>query len=353
MSLDFDFPHFLSRQDLDDLLARGWFRMRENVFTTHYYLRDCRLLSTVWLRSPLNGYRFSKNQRKHLRHLHRHYDIAIVPCVITAEHEALYESYLTVAEGERSSRLRGVLGDNTADVFYSKLLEVRDPAENNRLIGLSIFDEGAKAIQSIVGIYHPDYASESLGVYTMLLEVEYAIQSGFEYYYIGYFTPGFATFDYKLRLQNLEFFSPDDDSWAPLSEFRSEVLWSSQHIAKLTELKTVLDAMGIETRIRLNVHYDTIILHALGDVYVDEPLILDMRLDPKQRVGHLCYFAIHQQRYKLILADYESRKSARLPRNTNVSEGYPEHQSLIRKTHLLSESESIADLLMAIWGEDC
>jgi arginine-tRNA-protein transferase len=352
MSLDFEFPHFLSRQDLDALLARGWFRMRENVFTTHYYLRDCRLLSTVWLRSPLDGYRFSKSQRKHLRYLHQRYEIAFMNCALTEEHEVLYQEYLKVAEGERSSSLRGVLGEDTADIFHSKMLEVRDPEQNNRLIAMSIFDEGLCALQSIVGIYHPEYGHESLGVYTMLLEVEQAIQTGFSHYYIGYFTPGFATFDYKLRLQNLEYFNPDDELWRPLADLDRKTLWSSQHIDRLTEMKVVLDAMGIHTRMRLNVHYDTIILHALGDVYVDEPLVLDMRLDTNQRIGHLCYFAIHQQRYKLVLADYESRTSNREAKEPTTDEGFPEHQSLIRKTHLIAESESIADLLMAIWGEE-
>ena len=183
-------------------------------------------------------------------------------------------------------------------------------------------------------------------------EVENAIQAGFSYYYIGYFTPGSSTFDYKLRLQNLEYFNPDDELWRSLTELDSKMLWSSQHVDRLTEMKVVLEAMGIQTTMRLNVHYDTIILHALGDVYVDEPLVLDMRLDPNQRIGHLCYFAIHQQRYKLILADYESRTSNREAKNPTSEDGFPEHQSLIRKTHLITESDAITDLLMAIWGEE-
>ena len=53
-------------------------------------------------------------------------------CVLTEEHEALYQDYLTVAEGERSSTLRGVLGEDTVDIFALRWLEVRDP---NRIIG--------------------------------------------------------------------------------------------------------------------------------------------------------------------------------------------------------------------------
>ena len=57
-----DFIVFIM-EELDALLNKGWFRMRENVFTTHYYIRNADLLSTVWLRSTLANYRFSKSQR--------------------------------------------------------------------------------------------------------------------------------------------------------------------------------------------------------------------------------------------------------------------------------------------------
>ena len=351
MSLDFEFPPFLSPQQVDDFLARGWFRMRENVFTTHYYIRDSSLLSTVWLRSLLNGYQFSKQQRKHLRKLHRRFNIEVNRFKINDEQEELYQSYLTVAEGERSLTLQGVLGDDSKDIFDSHVLEVRDPDNDNKLVGLSIFDVGLHAIQSIIGIYSPDYSEDSLGVYTMMLEVEYAIQQGFRYYYIGYFTPGFATFDYKLRLQNLEYFDPDVDEWYSMQRFERSKLWSSQHIERLEQLRDGLNTFGIPTRMILNVHYDTIILHALGDIYVDEPMVLDMRLDVSLRMGHLCYFSISKQRYVLILADYESRRGISSEAE-QTEDGFPMHRSLIRKTHLIAEGNSVEEVLRVICGED-
>ena len=119
------------------------------------------------------------------------------------------------------------------------------------------------------------------------------------------------------------------------------MLWSSQHVDRLTEMKVVLEAMGIQTTIRLNVHYDTIILHTLGDVYVDEPLVLDMRLDPNRRPGHLL-FCDSSATYKLILADYESRTSNREAKIPTSEDGLPEHQSLfVRRISLQSLMPSL------------
>jgi leucyl-tRNA---protein transferase len=348
MSLEFDFPVFLSPEELDELLGNGWFRMRENVFTTHYYIRDASLLSTVWLRSPLGNYRFSKSQRKHLRHLNARYDIRFMPLLITEEHEDLYQRYLTVAQGERSESLEGVLGDIECVVFKSQMLEVRDPQANNALVAMSVYDVGATSLQSIIGIYAPEYGHESLGVYTMLLEVEHAIVEGYQWYYIGYFTPGFSTFDYKLRLNNLQFFNPDTQQWFPIEQLDLSLLWSGQHISRLEEFQRYLEAHHMAPKIRLNVFYDTIILHDLGETYLDEPIFLDMRMQKNMRMGHLCYFSISQQVYRLYLVDYEARQGN--SRHNNTEGRWPVHNSLIRKTHFVGEATTPEALMRDVWG---
>ena len=104
---------------------------------------------------------------------------------------------------------------------------------------MSVFDIGATALQSIIGMYDPDYEEDSLGVYTMLLEVEWAIEQGYELYYIGYFTPGFSTFDYKLRLQNIQFFNPDSQQWFAIEQLNHDLLWSSQHVQRLQKVQQI------------------------------------------------------------------------------------------------------------------
>lgn len=344
MSIDFDYPIFLSPEQLDKILEKGWFRMHESVFTTHFYMREGKLLSTVWLRSVLDNYQFSKNQRKKLRMIHRRYEVHFSPLRLCSEHEDLYQSYMRTAKGKRAQSISDILGDASELVFQTWQLEVRF---DGQLVAYSVFDVGRRSLQSILGIYDPDFAQDSLGVLTMLLEVEYAIQRGFSFYYIGYFTPNCNAFDYKLRLQNIEFYNPDSERWYPLALLKLEHLWSTIHQRKLEQAQEWLLDNGVESQIFLNQHYDTVILNALGDLYVDEPLGLDIRTKKSSRMGYLCYYSIQQQEYSLYLVDFESRRRVGLPL-VELTDNYPLYTSLIRKTHLVARGESISQVLSTV-----
>ena len=328
MSIDFDYPIFLSPEQLDEILERGWFRMHESVFTTHFYMREGKLLSTVWLRSVLDNYTFSKNQRKRLRAIYRDCDIYFSPLRLCSEHEDLYTKYMGIAKGKRAKSIANILGDASELVFQTWQLEVRSEGQ---LIAYSIFDAGRRSLQSIIGIYDPDYSQASLGVMTMLLEVDYAIKNGFQYYYIGYFTPNCSAFDYKLRLGNLEFYNPDSGQWYPLSFLKEGDLWASIHQRKLEEAKGWLMERGVTSRLFLNQHYDTVILNALGDLYVDKPLALDIRLKPSDRMGYLCHYSIYSEEYSLFLVDFEARRRLEVPLVEDT-----EHFPIYRKTHLIA-----------------
>jgi leucyl-tRNA---protein transferase len=348
MSIDFDFPLFLTPERLDSLLARGWFRMRESVFTTHYYLREGKLLSTVWLRSNLQKYQFSKSQRKMIRRLDQLYDVRISKLQLTEEHELLYQEYLDIAQGERADTIEGILGDVEGLIFQSMQIEIR---HNGRLIGFSVFDCGANSIESIVGVYHPEFAEQSIGIYTMFLEVRYAIENDFSYYYIGYFTPYFPAFDYKLRLGGLQFFNPDNEEWSTLEDLDVNNLWSQLHLKKLNQVKLFLEEKGLQANILINVHYDTIILNELGDLYLEEPLFLDIRLDKQSSIGHLCYYSIRKRCLRLYWADFESKTGIPFSQSVISDEGIPIHTSLIRKTYFVADGQTSVELFCDVYGE--
>ena len=118
---------------------------------------------------------------------------------------------------------------------------------------------------------------------------------------------------------------------------------------RLKRIQEYLTSHGLESTIRLNVFYDTIILHALGDTYLDEPIFLDMRLQPNLRMGHLCYFSIQEQVYKLYLVDYEARHTTN-SRYRDMTGTWPIHDSLIRKTHFIAEATTPEALMQEVWG---
>jgi arginine-tRNA-protein transferase len=77
---------------------------------------------------------------------------------------------------------------------------------NGKLVAASFFDVGAEAISSIYGIFDPQETTRSLGIYTMLKEIEWAIDNGRQYYYPGYAYDGESFYDYKKRFSALERF---------------------------------------------------------------------------------------------------------------------------------------------------
>ena len=60
----------------------------------------------------------------------------------------------------------------------------------DRLVAFSWFDLGRESVQSLIGVYEPSMARQSLGFYTMLLEVQHALEQGLRFHYPGYVLPG-------------------------------------------------------------------------------------------------------------------------------------------------------------------
>ena len=62
--MQFEYPEVLRPEELDRYLARGWFRMRQSIFTCDYLMREHSVHSTLWLRLALEGYNFTYSLRK-------------------------------------------------------------------------------------------------------------------------------------------------------------------------------------------------------------------------------------------------------------------------------------------------
>ena len=89
----------------------------------------------------------------------------------------------------------------------------------NYLIGFSFFDVGITSIASIIGIFNQSYAKYSIGIYTMLIEIEYAKSMELKYYYPGYVAYEPSQFNYKLRLADaFDFYDWYSKRWIPFEK---------------------------------------------------------------------------------------------------------------------------------------
>ncbi|MEK7257049.1 MAG: arginine-tRNA-protein transferase, partial [Bacteroidota bacterium] len=145
------FPTFISGEELDKYLERGWFRMGQAVFTCHFLFFEENLYSPIWMRLPLEGYVFRKNLRRVLAKNERRFRTFIRPANLDQEKEELFERYRLHFKGRLDPNLKINMFDNSeTNIFSSYEIAVYD---GEKLVAFSFFDVGKSSIASIKGVY--------------------------------------------------------------------------------------------------------------------------------------------------------------------------------------------------------
>jgi len=267
-------PEILPPEGLDALLASGWYRMRQSVFTCRYLLGRRGLHTAIWTRLPLRGYRFKGALQRRLRRIDQRFQVEICSAEPTAEHEALYARYLAHVGGDRAETLHEVLYDDDEQrgLFHTRAIEVRD---GERLVAYSFFDEGRDSLQSVIGVYDPAMSRFGLGIGTMLLEIRYGMERGFRFHYAGYVVPGVSSFDYKREVGELEYYDPDDHAWHDLAGLDESQLPTTRMRLGLDRVATLLDQAEIPHDLRCYPPYRVVFMNELQDRCLSAPLFLE------------------------------------------------------------------------------
>ncbi|HXH69923.1 MAG TPA: hypothetical protein VNI60_06195, partial [Pyrinomonadaceae bacterium] len=207
-----DFPLFIneefyttqvSPQQLDWLLADGWRHFGEHFFRYNIGFHENELRRVLPLRIRLAEFEISKSQRRASR---KNQDLQIVfrPIEITTEKEDLFERHKRRFNHAVPDSLYDFLSFEPADV-PCEALEVC-VYEKNKLLAASFFDVGATAVSAVYAMFEPSEISRSLGIFTMLLTIDFASRNGKTFYYSGYAYEGNSFYDYKKRFSALEEF---------------------------------------------------------------------------------------------------------------------------------------------------
>ena len=182
---------------LDFYLAQGYYRMQQDLFTCQFVPFDGRIYTAHWLRLALNRVEWGPEQRRLLRRNAR-LAATVQPFRPTLDHEELYTRYRNAITFDAAPTVAAVLlGEAEHNVFNTYAIELRDGA---RLVAVGIFDLGHRTLAGILNYYDPDYRRDSLGIYLLLLKIQYASQARLQYYYPGYMVHGYPKFDYKLAI---------------------------------------------------------------------------------------------------------------------------------------------------------
>jgi arginine-tRNA-protein transferase len=197
----------------DQLLAKGWRVLGYCMLRHNYTVWDGQLVRTIPLRIPLNAFVFSKSQRKTLR---RHADLRVEhgPIELTPEKADLFERHSTRFRSGGYTSMQTFLTPDSATMPVPGL-EFR-VYNKDRLLACSYVHVGDDAISATYCFFDPEETKRSLGLFTMLAEMDWARRLGKRYYYHGYCHSTPSQFDYKLNFEPLEQYDWAADRWLAL-----------------------------------------------------------------------------------------------------------------------------------------
>ena len=292
------FPHSITGDELDAYLEKGWYRMGLSVFTCHFLFFNDSLFSPIWLRLPLDGLVFRKSLQKIMRQNRQQFRTVVKHAVIDDEKEALFLRYKADFKGKLSATLRDSVLDGEANTIFDTF-EVCI-YDGDKLIGYSFFDLGNNSLASIKGVYDPEYSRFSLGIYTMIEEIHFGLDLGFQYYYPGYFVPGFSRFDYKLRMgrpEEVQFFDLKTQAWMPMQNFSKQNVPVGVLTGRLNEVGQALVNAGITAQMLYYPAYDTNNFMYENERLLESPLFLTLFNNVFPRPRFIVYYDLWREKY--------------------------------------------------------
>ncbi|MCB9778662.1 MAG: hypothetical protein H6742_08885 [Alphaproteobacteria bacterium] len=356
-------PEQLPPDVLDDVLGNGWFRMRQGVFTCRYLLGSHGLHTAVWTRLDLRDYRPDRDHRRRMRRVERELQVDVVPFELTDEHADLYRRYRVHVGGDRADELHEVLYDlddgvllddrsrpvPTRDVFDTWQVRMRD---GERLVAFSCFDRGRKALQSVLGVYDPDYAKLGLGIASMLFEVAHGRDHGFHWHYAGYVVPGVPGFDYKRLVGPLQAWDPVERDWVPLAQVDEDELPHHRLQRALGAVTARLEADEIPCQLRSYPPYRLVHLNGLAERCMATPLYVECGEPRPGRARLALTWNPDSELYSLDAWTRDQDLSRHLPDHELPDDGPPaERHLLVRvgQAGTFGDPDQVVDMVRRAW----
>lgn len=195
------FPDSTTLKTFDERMAAGCYHYDR----TFWRYNKSGELRSIPLRIRLMDFKLSKSQKKVLR-INADLDLQKLPlyvnenseeCKLFRRHNVRFgenaPEKVNLPEGERNKKFC---------VF-----------EDGKLVAASFFEMGANTSHGYYCIFDPEIEWRSLGIFTMLKEIEYAEEQGNEFYYLGYAFDKPTLYDYKKRFHGLESYDWKTDEW--------------------------------------------------------------------------------------------------------------------------------------------
>jgi len=199
---------------MDLLWAAGWRHFGRLFFRySLQHAAEGEPLHVTPLRIDLKRWQATKSQR---RVLTRNADLRweMVPATLDDDLRAMFERHKGRFRENIPEKLENFLGEAPeSGPCDCRMLRV---FEGEKLLAASFLDVGQKAVSSVYAVFEPEAAWRSLGTFTMLLELQFACEAGFEFLYPGYATQEPSAYDYKKQFTGLEWLDFATGEWREL-----------------------------------------------------------------------------------------------------------------------------------------
>jgi hypothetical protein len=135
--------------------------------------------------------------------------------------------------------------------------------DGDALVAVSYVDVGERSMASILCVYDQAYKSASLGMYTMLFEMDLSKRMGLEYYYPGYVLDEPSAFDYKLELGPCQWLGCNERWFANVQEIPPSKGSMIRH--KMEQAAIQLEEAGFWPQLKIYPYY------TLGHLLLERP----------------------------------------------------------------------------------
>jgi arginyl-tRNA--protein-N-Asp/Glu arginylyltransferase len=186
----------LSGEELDAALASGDRRVGRMLYRT-----QCPTCSACEpLRVPVADFRPSKSQRRIWR---KNQDIKVTvgPAVYSEDRLALYNRHKLERGLSKDSKMMTRQGYegwflNSCAHTVELCFEL-----DERLVGVSIVDVGARDSSSVYHYFDPEESSRSMGTFSALVELAWSRSRGGRFHYLGLYVGACDRLNYKARFR--------------------------------------------------------------------------------------------------------------------------------------------------------
>lgn len=203
----------LTPQQLEVLLADGWRHFGTFFFRDRISWNNGKLTPVIPLRIDVNKFAPSKSQRKTLRK-NSETKVIFNPASINAEKETMFHAHCQRFKDNVPSSIYDFIDRNPSIVPCGCTQECCLYLDG-RLFGISFIDVTPTAVSSIYAMFLPEFSAYSPGLYTLLMEIEFAKAHGKNYVYTGYSFAENSHYDYKKKFVGTEFYNWQG-VWQPL-----------------------------------------------------------------------------------------------------------------------------------------